>query len=213
MCSNPRTSHHIQLRGTRLSCVCFLLVCLAASQTAQPKHPPLAVGSSRAGRDMTPAGSGHTATILPDFRVLIVGGRQSHGLILATTEVYDPTTEKFSPAGNMSVPREGHIAAVLEDSKIIVAGGMTRGGAALASSEDYDYETGKFTVRANMHARRVHMTPTTRRAAKILVTGGEDGNHPLDPAEPYDALTGKWTLAGKMTTAPANTSATLLSDG
>src|SRR5258708_2881919 len=56
-------------------------------------------------------------------------------------------------------------------------------------------------------------TATTLRTGKILVTGGEDGNQPLDSAETYDVLTGKWTLAGKMTTARANHSATLLSDG
>ena len=114
---------------------CLLVVCLASSQTPLPKHPPLPVGRLISGRDMTVARAGHTATVLPDFRVLIVGGRQAHGVILATAEVYDPTTEKFSAAGKMSFPREGHITAVLEDSKILIAGGMTRGGTALASSE------------------------------------------------------------------------------
>jgi len=61
---------------------------------------------------MTTARSGHTATALPNFTVLVVGGRNEHGTILAGTEVYDPTTEKFTKAGRMVVPREGHIAAV-----------------------------------------------------------------------------------------------------
>ena len=57
------------------------------------------------------------------------------------------------------------------------------------------------------------MAVTTLRSGKILVTGGEDGNLPLDSAETYDVLTGKWTLVGKMAAARANHSATLLSDG
>jgi hypothetical protein len=190
------------------------LVAGAASQTAPlPKHPPLPVGQLTAGRDMTAARAGHTATTLPDFTVLVAGGRQEHGVILASTEVYDPNTEKFTKAGKMSVPRAGHIAAVLEDAKIIIAGGITQGGAVLASSEDYDFETGKFTVRGNMHARRVHMTATTLRDGRILVTGGDDGTQPLDSAETYDVLTGKWTPVGKMTAARAHHTATRLSDG
>jgi hypothetical protein len=191
----------------------ILVACLSASQTNLPKHPPLPVGQLTAGRDMTVARAGHTATTLPNFTVLIAGGRQEHGVILASTEVYDPNTEKFTKAGKMSVPRAGHIAAVLEDAKIIMAGGITQGGAVLASSEDYDYETGKFTVRGNMHARRVHMTATTLRDGRILVTGGDDGTQPLDSAETYDVLTGKWTLTGKMNAARAHHTATLLSDG
>jgi hypothetical protein len=201
---------------TRLAAVfflCFILACPAPSQTSLPKHPPLPVGSITPGRDMTVARAGHTVTTLPDFRVLIVGGKDSHGQVLASTEIYDPTTEKFSRHATMSVPREGHIAAVLEDAKIVIAGGKSRGGATLASTEDYDYETGKFTVRGNMHARRFRPTATTLRDGRILVTGGEDGNVPLDSAETYDVLTGKWTLVGKMTTARANHSATLLANG
>jgi hypothetical protein len=128
---------------------------------------------------MTTPRGGHTATILPDFKVLIVGGKRENGTVLATTEIYDPTTETFSPAGKMLVPREGHIAASLEDSKIVIAGGATRGGVPLSSSEDYDFETGAFTARGNMHARRVHAAATVLRDGRVLVTGGEDGKLPL----------------------------------
>src|SRR5271170_1365545 len=72
---------------------CFLAVCVAPSQTTGRARPGLPVGSLTSGREMTTARAGHTATVLPDFKVLIVGGRQAHGVILASTEVYDPTTE------------------------------------------------------------------------------------------------------------------------
>src|SRR5580700_1055878 len=103
-------------RRARFLFVCSLLACAASQTSPLPKHPPLPLGQLIPGRDMTAARAGHTATVLPDFRVLIVGGeqggRQEHGVILASAEFYDPNTEKFSAAGKMSVPREGHIAAV-----------------------------------------------------------------------------------------------------
>jgi len=47
--------------------------------------------------DMTTARAGHTATLLPDGRVLIVGGASKGPL----AEAYDPSTGAFSPADDM----------------------------------------------------------------------------------------------------------------
>ena len=200
-------------RSAGLVPVCALLLGALSLSKPQSNYPPLPVGKLLPGAEMITSRGGATATLLPDQKVLIAGGKQASGVILATTEIYDPNTEKFSKGARMTVPREGHIAAVLEDSKIIIAGGQTTGGAALASSEDYDFETGRFTRRGNMHARRMHMAAVTLRDGRVLVTGGEDGAHILDSAETYDVLTGKWTLVGKMTTPRANHTATLLLDG
>ena len=191
---------------------CLLLACTAHHKRRSPKAAS-PTGKIIAARDMTTARGGHTATVLPDFTILIAGGKQEHGVVLASTEIYDPTKETFSPTGKMTVPREGHIAAVLEDSKIVIAGGFTRGEIPLASSEDYDSETGKFTPRGNMHSPRVHAVATVLRDGRVLVTGGEDGHRTLDSAETYNVLTGKWTLTAKMTSPRANHTATLLSDG
>ena len=43
----------------------------------------------------------HTATALPDGRVLIIAGAIDAGVTtLASTEIYDPATGTFSPAGS-----------------------------------------------------------------------------------------------------------------
>jgi hypothetical protein len=162
---------------------------------------------------MTAARSGHTVTVLPDFSLFIAGGTDSHGAILATTEIYDPNTEKFSPAAKMLFPRTGHAAGALSDGKILIAGGTTRGGITLASSEDYDPETGEFTRRGNLHMPRARAGVTVLRDGRILVTGGMNGKIILDSAETYDVLNGKWTLMGRMSTARLGHTATLLADG
>src|SRR5713226_3618300 len=101
---------------------------------------PSALGAALlvASREMSTARGGHTATVLPDFRVLIAGGRQEKGVVLNSIEIYDPTAETFSPAGKMSVPREAHVAAALGDGKILFAGGRTRGG--IPRSEEHTSE-------------------------------------------------------------------------
>ena len=40
----------------------------------------------------------HTATLLPDGRVLVAGGSDEYGLV-APAEIYDPKTGTFSPTG------------------------------------------------------------------------------------------------------------------
>jgi hypothetical protein len=191
----------------------LILLSSASSQNAHPVGPTLRPGTLIPGRSMITARSDHTATFTADVQVMLAGGTDQHGVILASTEIYNPNTEQFTPAGKMLFPRTGHIAAKMGDTKILIAGGRTRGGAVLASSEDYDFETGKFTRQGDMHVRRVHATATVLIDGRLLVTGGEDGTQPLDSAETYDLLNGKWTLVGKMTTPRVHHTATMLMDG
>ncbi|TAJ99247.1 MAG: hypothetical protein EPO36_13240 [Chloroflexota bacterium] len=65
---------------------------------------------------------GHTMTVLPDGRVLVVGGAGPAGG-QAEAEIWDPATELFAPAGTLQSPRSGHAAALLPDGRVLVVGG------------------------------------------------------------------------------------------
>src|SRR5262245_10552225 len=90
---------------------------------------------------------GHTATLLLNGKVLICGGADradSLGTVLDSAELYDPITETFAPAGNMTSPRWHHSATLLPDGRVLIAGGTINpnaGGASnsvMSSSEIYD---------------------------------------------------------------------------
>jgi len=67
----------------------------------------------------------HTATLLANGKVLVVGGDNYFGGVLPTTaEVYDPATEKWSPTLPLVSGRREHIAALLPNGKVLVAGGF-----------------------------------------------------------------------------------------
>ena len=69
---------------------------------------------------------GQTATLLPDGKVLAIGGYYgSPGVIYfhASTELYDPSIGEWSIAGSMNYGRAHHTATLLPDGKVLVAGG------------------------------------------------------------------------------------------
>jgi len=65
----------------------------------------------------------HTASLLPDGRVLVGGG---HGVYeqLADSEILDPATGTWTPAGLLNVARETHTATLLKDGTVLVAFGL-----------------------------------------------------------------------------------------
>ena len=67
--------------------------------------------------------SGHSATLLPNGKVLIAGGMRRNQDFYRSAELYDPATGKFQPTGQMNIARVGHVAVLLRTGKVLVAGG------------------------------------------------------------------------------------------
>src|ERR1051326_4066187 len=77
----------------------------------------------------------HTATLLPDGRVLVVGGEHRH-YPLASAELYDPAAGTWSDTGGLSTARDSPTATLLPNGLVLVAGGReTDPGIGLASAE------------------------------------------------------------------------------
>ena len=158
---------------------------------------------------------GQSATLLPNGKVLIAGGlagRVSEGGPgnVATTEIYDPATARFTPGLPMTTPRTGHIAALLSNGKVLVAGGADGDEHALASAEIYDSATNKWTATGSMLTPRASRAAVVLKDGRVLVTGGGEG---WNLAEIYDPARGVWQATGNMTTRRVKHSATLLPDG
>jgi hypothetical protein len=87
--------------------------------------------------------SRYTATLLPNGKVLVTGGDNADGGVLASAELYDPSTGTWSLTARLNAPRVSHTATLLPDGRVLAAGGRSSTSLAdiLDSSELYDPNT------------------------------------------------------------------------
>jgi N-acetylneuraminic acid mutarotase len=161
------------------------------------------------------ARSYHTATLLPNGKVLATGGRSTTGL-LASAELYDPATGTWSLTGSMNVPRVLHTATLLPNGKVLIVGGETSKGpssfGATDTTELYDPSTGTWSLTGNMDTIRCCYTVTLLQNGTVLVAGGFNTDN-IGTVEVYDPATGGWSLTSRMIKARWGHTATLLQDG
>ncbi|MCO5168337.1 MAG: hypothetical protein M9894_18515 [Planctomycetes bacterium] len=116
----------------------------------------------------------HTATLLHDGRILIVGGLVGPTAATNEVEVLDPATGTVTAASPMTTPRMQHGAVLLPTRKVLVVGGLsTRFGAALSTTELFDPTTGAWTAGPTLSEGRAAPTVSAfDQGRKVMIAGG-----------------------------------------
>lgn len=156
----------------------------------------------------------HTATLLADGKVVVVGGRlQTNSSGLESAELYDPMTGVWSSAGVLNKARHRHTATLLPNGNILVAGGFDSSEqSSLTSSELYDPASGKWSDTGSLNIARANHTATLLANGKVLIEGGSDEGAQIS-AELYDPNTGTWSSTSNLNKPISDHTATLLADG
>jgi len=147
---------------------------------------------------MRVARAGHSATLLPDGRILITGGL-SPDASYEFAEVFDPATETFSVFAAVDNRERGlHATAQLPDGSVLVMGGETEATAPRATVVQFRGDGGGASlVLADLVRPRTLVEGAVSRDGRVFLFGGEvgPGNLTTATAEAYSAATGGATIA------------------
>jgi hypothetical protein len=149
----------------------------------------------------------HSATLLNNGNVLIVGGCYPGSNVVNTAEIYNPATKMFSYThGSLNTARCDHTATLLLDHRVLITGGFGPGGSGvLQSAEIYDPASDSFATVSPMHSKRVYDSATLLPSGKVLIAGGNSTGGTstvLNTAELFDPASGTFTLTSNPMTTP-----------
>lgn len=154
--------------------------------------------------------------VLPDGSVLVSGGTDLSGTVLATAERYDPASPGWTAVGAMGTARWRH-QVVTSGGKTLVLGGSSSPALvsppALSTTELYASATKAFSAGPALGAARATFTATPLASGKVLIVGGENGATSLASVELWDPATGTITPRASLAQARAEHGAVRLASG
>lgn len=189
------------------------LACLALSPLSARGQVTWTIGSSPAGPVW-----GYGAAQVNDGLVLVAGGFDAAGFILASTLLYN-ATGGISAGPSMNVARVGHMAIALGNGKVLIVGGSGDG-----SVELFDLASGggagSFTLLPIAWPRpRLGVQATALADGKVLFTGGYLEGADFEPLpwaelyDPDDGPSGSFAILPSMSKGRTFHTATRLIDG
>jgi hypothetical protein len=167
----------------------------AGSATAELFNP--ATGRWTRTGSMPSGRLGHTATLLPDCRVLVVGDA-GHAV------TYNYVTGKFAVVGTEGLfKRSYHTATLLANGRVLVAGGEKGTQDPLPTASVWDPATGQFKPTANdMSSAHVQGFAARLPDGRVIVGGGfsTSASPPTttDSVDIYNPATNRWSPAASL---------------
>jgi Fibronectin type III domain/Kelch motif/Galactose oxidase, central domain len=150
----------------------------------------------------------HAAVRLPDGRVLVSGGwcdPSCPEVAMASAEIYDPATNRFTATAPMRMPRMQHTLHLLPNGKVLNVGGWTPSTGGTEKTELYRIDRGTWSAGPPTMLRRFGPSILTRSGRVLIVAG--------DSAESYDAAANQWRYAGTLRTTRSDFALAHLPDG
>ena len=148
-----------------------------ASLTVVPAVPAEPGVFTTAG-SLIMARAGHSATLLSNGKVLIVGGgspaNSPSAAVATSAELYDPATDGFTETGSTTAARRGgHSATLLRDGRVLVCGGSELTSIdGRSDAEIYDPRRVASARQARWGQARSGHAAVLLSSGKVLVAGG-----------------------------------------
>jgi hypothetical protein len=169
-------------------------------QTAELFNP--GAGSWEKTGEMTTERDGPGGALLPNGKVLVVGGAEKEEKELKSGELYDPATGTFEKLASPTVAGRYEPAVVtLPSGKVLIAGGFLNGKPAeyLKSAELFNPETRTFEplegATHELVERHDEIAAVLLPSGKALLVGGYDGLAWFKSMEVFNPETNTFELA------------------
>ncbi|AFE07234.1 branched-chain amino acid ABC transporter2C amino acid-binding protein [Corallococcus coralloides DSM 2259] len=162
---------------------------------------------------LSPGRRSHTATLLPDGRVLVAAGWTP--TYTANAAIYSPSTNTWTqvtppPTGE----RYGHAAFLLGNGSVLIAGGERIFSAYQTAtvSEVFNPATGTWTTTGSTTHPRQYTQGVSVNGVPVIIGGYGDGNY-LGNIERYDVTTQTWSSLSPLLLPRGGHAAAVLTDG
>lgn len=171
-------------------------------------------GEFTVGAKMAYARYGHSATLLNNGKILIVGGFGADGAVVTQTELYDTTTGEWGLGPSYANSAAFHSTTTLPSNNILITGGLagTRiSSTAVNYSIEYNPTSNVFENASTFYGARFSHTDVLNSTDVFQVGGMSDFDDPMSSstsiysaANKYDTSTHSWTSV----TSPVNVTPT-----
>ncbi|MBU0676725.1 MAG: proprotein convertase P-domain-containing protein [Verrucomicrobia bacterium] len=153
----------------------------------------------------------HTATMLPDGRVLVAGGSNSGGA-LTNAVLYSPDLNSWSGTAGLALARGFHTSTLLPNGSVMIAGGSQSGASSIAV---YDPVAGTWSAPFGLGVGRSYHTATLLLDGQVLITGGQNTDSiAVSSTELFDGSSpGSWSSTPLPATPRSTHTSTLLPNG
>ena len=201
-----RQPRHRTLMTTRRHCCptarCSSQAVLLAATFSRARNSTIRrAGPGRPPAASPPARVHHTATLLPNGKVLVAGGYTTTAP-LASAELYDPASGTWTATGSLVTARDDHTATLLPNGKVLVAGGL---GSDFTLSRARNSTIRRAGPGRPPAASPPHAIITRRRCCPMARCSSQAdmtaASAHLASAELYDPASGTWTATGSLATA------------
>jgi N-acetylneuraminic acid mutarotase len=155
----------------------------------------------------------HSATLLGNGQILIVGGFDASLNVSSTTEIYIPSSNSFLNTNDMISSRQSATSTLLSDgSTVLVTGGVNDRRNITGTAELYVNGSWIRTT-SNMNKFRAYHAAVLLNDGNVLIAGGGDFSASFAAAEIYNATTRTFTAVGSMKYPRMDFTLTLLPSG
>jgi outer membrane protein assembly factor BamB len=108
----------------------------------------------------------HTAALLGDHHMIVVGGQDEDDKLMDTVEILDQKTCKWRTGASTPLPRSSHSSAVIDDRYLVVVGSRGQG-------DDNDGFTHVYDVSKDVWYTDLPALPMERSAAQMIRLGDQ----------------------------------------